>query len=236
MRQRVTEVVRPEIGEAILRFRKDRGLTQAQLAERLGVRQSAVARWEKGTDRPSPAALKLISEIAPEGERQWWRDSAAEIAGLGDLGNGTFGGFSNPSTERKIPLVRNLKRVGTLGTIPASDIEANFFLPNTWFAEGGAIQAARIRGIALSPFIDGEVIALIDASQRDPDRLVGAIVAVKTVEGIDVRRLHKDRNSYILLPAQEGRGLASLWRPQGENSILGKVVRWISEPAKAKGK
>ena len=39
--------------QMLRRIRLDRGLTQAQLADRVGVRQSTVAAWETGTKKPS---------------------------------------------------------------------------------------------------------------------------------------------------------------------------------------
>jgi transcriptional regulator with XRE-family HTH domain len=38
----------PEIAALIRRVREERGLTQAELAERMGSTQSIVARWERG--------------------------------------------------------------------------------------------------------------------------------------------------------------------------------------------
>jgi transcriptional regulator with XRE-family HTH domain len=52
-----------EIARQILRLRQLRGWTQAQLAEALDTRQSAVSRMESGTYRPSLATLDKIGQI-----------------------------------------------------------------------------------------------------------------------------------------------------------------------------
>jgi len=52
-----------EIGRQILRLRHMRGWTQAQLAEALDTKQSAVARLESGSHRPSLATLNRICEV-----------------------------------------------------------------------------------------------------------------------------------------------------------------------------
>lgn len=57
------ETLRREIGRQILRLRQDRGWTQAQLAEALGTKQSAIARLESGSHRPSLATLDKISRV-----------------------------------------------------------------------------------------------------------------------------------------------------------------------------
>jgi DNA-binding transcriptional regulator YiaG len=47
----------------IRRLRLKLGLTQEQLAVRVGVSFSTVNRWEKGRSRPSPLALKRLKAI-----------------------------------------------------------------------------------------------------------------------------------------------------------------------------
>lgn len=49
-----------QIGENISRFRKDRNMTQEDLAQRLGVTPQAVSKWERGTGVPD---VTLIADI-----------------------------------------------------------------------------------------------------------------------------------------------------------------------------
>lgn len=46
--------------EMVRSVRRDAGLSQAQLAERVGTTQSAVSRWESGGDEPRLATLAAI--------------------------------------------------------------------------------------------------------------------------------------------------------------------------------
>lgn len=50
-----------EVGQRIARFRKEQGLTQQQLADAIGVRQYAIARFEVGFCR---VPVGLLSELA----------------------------------------------------------------------------------------------------------------------------------------------------------------------------
>ena len=50
-------------GEKIARLRKDRGMTQEELAEKLGVSSQAVSKWENGNAMPEVAVLVLLSQI-----------------------------------------------------------------------------------------------------------------------------------------------------------------------------
>lgn len=49
---RAMDEVRREWGKNIRRSRQAMGLTQTQLAELVGVRQSSVAKWERGINTP----------------------------------------------------------------------------------------------------------------------------------------------------------------------------------------
>lgn len=51
------------IDKIILEKRKELGLTQQELAHKLGVTDRSVSRWEKGTSTPDIYSLKRLSEI-----------------------------------------------------------------------------------------------------------------------------------------------------------------------------
>jgi len=50
-----------EIIEAIIRKRLERGMSQKQLADKMGTKQSALSRLESGTYNPSLAFLKKVA-------------------------------------------------------------------------------------------------------------------------------------------------------------------------------
>lgn len=50
-----------KIGKLISELRKDKGLTQEQLAEKIGVTQKSVSRWETGKNMPDVSLLQLLS-------------------------------------------------------------------------------------------------------------------------------------------------------------------------------
>jgi len=51
------------IADNIVLLRKEKGLTQAQLAERLNYSDKAVSKWERGESLPDVAVLKSLAEI-----------------------------------------------------------------------------------------------------------------------------------------------------------------------------
>ena len=52
-----------ELGRKIARLRKRQGLTQQALAERLGVSDKAVSKWERGESVPDISVLKNIADL-----------------------------------------------------------------------------------------------------------------------------------------------------------------------------
>lgn len=52
-----------KIGDFIAQCRKDKGLTQKQLAEHLGVTDKAVSKWERGQSCPDIALLAPLAEL-----------------------------------------------------------------------------------------------------------------------------------------------------------------------------
>ena len=51
------------LNERIKQLRKEKGLTQSQLADLLGVTDKAVSKWEVGETNPDISLLPKISEI-----------------------------------------------------------------------------------------------------------------------------------------------------------------------------
>jgi DNA-binding transcriptional regulator YiaG len=54
-------------GERIRALRLERGWTQEDLAQRIGVRAGTVCRWERGRNRPVRCLHWILDELAAEG-------------------------------------------------------------------------------------------------------------------------------------------------------------------------
>jgi transcriptional regulator with XRE-family HTH domain len=61
-----------EFKENLKRVRMEKGLTQAQLAEKLFVSRSTVAKWENGLGLPNPDSMATLEQL--------FEISAAELA------------------------------------------------------------------------------------------------------------------------------------------------------------
>ena len=69
-----------DIGEKISRYRKQRGMTQKQLADMLFVSEDLVSKWECGSRRPDYGMIKAIAD-------------AREKYGLPEVEHGAFTSF-----------------------------------------------------------------------------------------------------------------------------------------------
>ena len=61
------EAMQENLGERIARIRRERGLTQSQLAERLYVTPQAVSKWERGLSLPDAEMLGGIARVLDVG-------------------------------------------------------------------------------------------------------------------------------------------------------------------------
>ena len=108
-----------KIGTFLKLLRKEKNLTQEQLAERLGVSNRTVSRWENGNNMPD---ISLLSEIAefydvsiPEliyGERKSenMREEAKEVAE-------TMSDYAKAEKETLVKSIRNMSLIGLIALI-----------------------------------------------------------------------------------------------------------------------
>ena len=64
-------------GNHIRALRSHMGLTQRELAERLGTRQQTISEWEKGLYRPRGASSTLLTIVAERAEFEYKADPEA---------------------------------------------------------------------------------------------------------------------------------------------------------------
>ena len=108
-----------KIGTFLKLLRKEKNLTQEQLAEQLGVSNRTVSRWENGNNMPD---ISLLSEIAefydvsiPEliyGERKSenMREAAKEVAE-------TMSDYAKAEKETLVKSIRNMSLIGLIALI-----------------------------------------------------------------------------------------------------------------------
>ena len=58
-----------EFGERLRRYRRDKGLTQQELADQIGVSNKTVSRWESGGGYPDVSMLVPLARALGVGQR-----------------------------------------------------------------------------------------------------------------------------------------------------------------------
>lgn len=162
---------------ALRALRRARHLTQAELAECLGVSKSAVAMWEGGRREPDVETLQYLSE---------------------------FFGVSLDELTENAPLRPRSVRIPVLGRVQAGipldaveDILDYEEIPAE-LAENGEYFALQIRGQSMEPrFREGDVVIV----RRQADVESGEI-AIVLVNGdlATVKKLVKQKNGVSLVP------------------------------------
>jgi len=59
----ILEVLKMEFSERLKKLRKDAGLTQVDVASKLGISQQAYASWERGVKKPTQDNLVKIAQV-----------------------------------------------------------------------------------------------------------------------------------------------------------------------------
>ena len=108
-----------KIGAFLKELRKEKGITQEQMAEELGVSGRTISRWETGSNMPDISLLVEIAEFfdvsVPEiikGERKSedMKDEAKEVAE-------TMSDYAKAEKEQLVRSIRNLSIMGLIAFI-----------------------------------------------------------------------------------------------------------------------
>ncbi len=115
------------IGEHIARLRKERGITQVEMAERLGLSQSIVSKYESGELRLHAELIVRLAEL--------FRTSTDEVLGVKSA---SAGGAAEHGGRTEQRLMKKLRQVAQL---PERDQRAVLRLINSVAAGQGRSRA-----------------------------------------------------------------------------------------------
>lgn len=206
----------PSFGESLRRARAAAGLTQSQVAERLGRTREAVSQWERGEREPS-------------------LDDLAKLCALFGMTLDDLVGQPRDVTLREaIPLTP----VPILGTIHAGDpipaeeqIEGWTAIP-TYQARSGQHFALRVKGNCMEParILDGDIVIV----RRQPSVRDGEIAVVlwPDVGEAQLRRVYR-QDGVVVLKADNPRYPPEIVRRR-DLTIVGVVVGIQTTPAAAR--
>jgi transcriptional regulator with XRE-family HTH domain len=233
------------VAEHIRALRERLGMTQTAFARELLTQPSTVSKWESGYNRPSPDVFVRLAKLTDEADKFYFLEEAGvpaayfygekmapeilrastEVVARSLSTSSTFASINETNDVCTIPL---LERPTELGNSNAM-VSCTLSFPAAWLPQDATLQAVMLSN-QISPFFEGEVIALVDISRRDPDRLQGCIVAVRTPDGIEPMVLRKDSSIYFLAPLHDGINHPTrVLRANGDWSVVGKILKWIGD-------
>ncbi len=241
-------------GPRIQALRQHLKLTRPALAKQLSVSGNTVARWERGTEEPSPGAYIKLGNIAGEPSCwEFWKE-----AGLysGDFvralpavrlhmrkndrpdlqivhaGSGQRL-FSKPQLHA-IPLLpvrvaaygHQGDKVVDLDRMPPEGLIA---APSHWAPNPAVTTSLRVRGDSMAPVLCDGYIIVIDTSENSPKDLIDKIVvAWHPDKGLTVAWLKLLDGGVTLVPQSTEYGSVALGSDKGWR-IIAKVLWWIGK-------
>lgn len=215
------------------------GLDQKAFAEHLGITQSVVSEWESNRYDPSSMALVAIGRLAPS-DQNWWYEKAgpqyAERLKSSPLGRSSVADVSSQDERVTwVPLMRDAVAAGAARSISEYEVERQIPFILDYIQNGAKLRALKVRGDSMAPVIHEGDIVVVDASQQNPKKLVGKMVAARVGDGVTIKWLRKDQDDFLLVPQHVSLAIpVQILRPDADWSIVGVVMKWIGYPASGK--
>lgn len=166
-----------DIGDSLVQARRAAGLSQRELAERVGVRQQQIARWE--SERYGCVSLARLNRVV---------DALGLIepsAGLSPLAAESYGVYSTNSTVASATGVRSVRDLGeAIARIRAHADE----LRESFGVTSVAVFGSFVRGEQRP---DSDVDLLVEFEDSSPENVLGAEDRLESILGrkVDVGSL-----------------------------------------------
>lgn len=195
-------------GEKIKAARKAVGMTQKQLAEKIGVANTTVSNWEKNANRPDPDQIELLCGLLNIAPSILFGEKESELI--------------IPPGFEPMPKTATVPRVGAIACgepiLAEQNIEDYDKVPADWHADFTLV----CEGDSMLPRIqDGDVVAI----RRTPSVENGEIAAVRIGDEATLKHIYLHADYIELRP--ENPAFPSIIRRRDEMNdvhIEGKAV------------
>lgn len=195
------------------------------MAEACDVKQARVSSWERGKDNPNPSAVVALAKLVSKEEAQWWLSQA------GLFSTQVINITASEANLRYIPVITDPAAAGTPRATDEKLIDFRVAIPKQWLPTGGSIVGLRVSGDSMAPIIGDGYLVLIDTLQRDPEKLVDCMVAVREDSIVTIKWLRRDAAVFMLVPNLPSEDIpVRILHKEGDFSIVGAVVKWIGFP------
>jgi len=248
----------PEWSERILRLVDELKLTQAGLAERLGVSPATVSRWIQGKIEPTAEGYVFLGNLAPGSEGMYfWERAGIDVSNFPDaslrkattslqvsLQDFSIVGSRRASQQlegRRTAVAIPLLNVSAYGdhvpppenvTLTSAEVEDVLLAPLDWCPNPESMIGMHLVGDSMEPAIPSGSILFVDTAQTDRDRLNQKIVVVAHRDlGFKVARLQRLQGADLLISANHN------YLPLDVSNasrwkLFGEVLWWMSRDLK----
>lgn len=244
----------PEWSERIIRLAADLKLTQAALAERLGVSPATVSRWIQGKYEPTAEGYVALGNLAPNAEGEYfWERAGVDTAAFADTGFSRIqsslrialqdfalisgrkvsGPLRQKSTAVAIPLL-NVCAYGDpvppAENVSLSQVEVEEILlaPLSWCPNPEFVISMHLCGDSMAPTIAPGSIVFVDTAVTDREALKESIAVVSHRDlGFKVARFQRLANSDLMVSSNP-RYMPLDVSNASRWKTFGKVLWWIS--------
>ncbi len=248
--------VKPEWSIRLKRLLKKLGISQSELAERLGVSPPTMTRWIKGSHEPTSGAYVALGNLAgsPEGIYFWERagidpqkfaDMNLRINGssmqvsLKDFNIVTTKKLSSKViTDAVTAVVLPLLNVTAYGglmpppnpiTLAQSEVEDVLMAPLRWCPHPDDMISMKVIGDSMAPLIPSGTIIVIDTAVIERAELDGKLTLFSHRDlGFKVARFKRLFSSDILISVNH-KYLPVDVSDQSKWKAIGVVLWWVSQ-------
>ncbi len=170
----------PPYPALIERLRREKGITQSALAQRLNVSAMSVSRWERGVQEPSSQIFVRLGSLASD-ELRWefWeragltRDQVISSAAAGPEASAAFEHVDIPLLD--VHLGASQVEDFVSGSTAIDVLSA----PADWCPHPKQTMCAFVEGDSMEPRIADGSVACFDTADRSPSELSGKIVVAQ---------------------------------------------------------
>jgi transcriptional regulator with XRE-family HTH domain len=248
----------PEWSQRILRLVEELKLTQAGLAERLGVSPATVSRWIQGKIEPTAEGYVSLGNLSPHNQAVYfWERAGIDVSNFPDaslrkaatslqMSMQDFALIGSRKASQHLEGARTavaipLLNVSAYGdhvpphenvTLSAAEIEEVLLAPLDWCPNPESMISMHLVGDSMSPAIPPGSILFVDMAETDRDKLDQKIVVAAHRDlGFKVARLQRLQGADLLISANYN------YLPLDVSNasrwkIFGQVLWWISRDFK----
>lgn len=248
----------PEWSHRLRRLLRDLKLTQASLAERLGVSPATVSRWIQGRNEPTAQTYVALGNLAgrPDGI-YFWERAGMDLAGLPDasfrraplslrVNLEDFNLIASRKTSSQLSGMGNVVAIPLLNVTAYGDevgppqnvslsqaqLENVLLAPLSWCPHPEDMISMHLSGDSMFPLMAPGSIIFVDTAVTDRDQLQQKIAVVGHRDlGFKVARFQRLAGADLLVSANHKYSPVDVSNAS-KWKVFGEVLWWVSRDAK----